>query len=173
MTFNDMNKIKKAGFSGFKTIKDLFMDNSSIPAIKGVYFVLYLAKKEPEFLEVGSGPDLYKKKVDPNVSIEKLKSNWVEDTIVIYIGKAGGRNQKGIEGEATLRSRLKTLLCFGQGNDVRHYGGRYIWQLKNSRDLVVCWKPTPGQEPREIETGLIKEFVNQQKQRRPFANHQN
>lgn len=172
MNFNSIDDIKSNGFVGFKKIKDLFSDNSSIPSVKGIYFVLYLENKKPNFLYIGRGPSLYKKKTDPNVSIEELKANWVDDTIVVYIGKAGGKNQKGLEGDATLRSRLRTYFSFGQGNDVRHYGGRYIWQLKNSADLVVCWKATSGQEPREIEDDLIQEFKNGYEQKRPFANLQ-
>lgn len=171
LSFNDIEDLKKAGFNGFKKISDLFTNCSCIPPVKGVYMVLSVDNQAPKFLNLGSGPPLYKKKTNPNVSIEELESNWVSDTIVVNIGKAGGKNQKGIEGNATLRSRLSTYFSFGQGKDVGHYGGRLIWQLKNSRDLLVCWKTTPGQEPREIENDLIKRFVSYYGQR-PFANLQ-
>lgn len=171
MNFNSIKEIKAKGFIGFEKMSDLFEDKSSIPKIKGVYMVLYLDKKYPEFISIGSGPSLYKKKINPNVSIQELKSNWMEGTIVINIGKAGGLNQKGVEGQETLRSRLSTYFSFGQGNDVRHYGGRLIWQLKDSKDLVVCWKKMPEEEPRDIEQNLIKEFSDLYGQR-PFANLQ-
>ncbi|MBA4055428.1 MAG: hypothetical protein C0490_12000, partial [Marivirga sp.] len=64
-----------------------------------------------------------------------------------YIGKAGGANSS-----ATL-----------------HYGGRYVWQLEKPRELVVCWKPTPNEDPRTLEKQLISEFVTQFA-KRPFAN---
>jgi len=169
MNFNSLDDIKANGFIGFEKMSNLFRDKSSISNIKGVYLILYLDNNPPEFVRVGSGPALYKKKKNPNVSLDELKSNWVDKTIVINIGKAGGLNQKGIEGKETLKSRLTTYFSFGQGKDVGHYGGRLIWQLKNSKDLIVCWKPTPESEPREIEQRLIKEFSGTYRQR-PFAN---
>lgn len=172
MNFNSLDDIKANGFLGFKKISYLFIDKSPISKVKGIYLILYLDSTSPEFVEVGSGPALYKKKKNPNVSIEELKSNWVDDTIVINIGKAGGLNQKGLEGKVTLKSRLTTYLSFGQGKDVAHYGGRLIWQLKNYKNLIVCWKPTPDNEPREIEHKLIREFKHIYDNRKPFANLQ-
>jgi hypothetical protein len=153
--------IKKEAFTGFKTMKELFNDNSAIPQMKGIYMVLNLSK-EKEFLSVGTG-GFFKGK-NPNVSIQELENNWVENAIVVYIGKAGGE-----ESDATLQSRLGQYFRFGQGKNVGHYGGRLIWQLKNSADLVVCWKELPTEDPRMVETGLIREFVTQFS-KRPFAN---
>ena len=168
MNFNNLSEIKKAGFIGFKKMSELFKDSSMLSEEKGVYFVLYLSNKPPRFMSIGTGGHFKGK--NPNVSIAKLKSNWVDDAIVVYIGKGGGLNQKGKESKATLKSRLKTYFSFGKGNDVGHSGGRYIWQLKNSKDLVVCWYPTPDKEPAEVETNFIIEFkINYSK--RPFANH--
>lgn len=42
-----------------------------------------------------------------------------------------------------------------------HWGGRLIWQLKIHRDLLYCWKPTPDDDPREVEKTLIDRYVNQ------------
>jgi len=169
LNFNNLDEIKKAGFTGFKTVKELLADHSCIDKVKGIYLVLYLHKKPPEFLLVGSGPALYKKTKNPNVSLEELKSNWVKNVIVINIGKAGGKNDKGIETKETLRRRLSTYVKFGNGKDVTHYGGRYIWQLKNSGDLVICWKALPEGEPRTEEKKLIATFKSKYKMR-PFAN---
>jgi hypothetical protein len=169
MNFTNLDEIKKAGFTGFKTVKELLADHSCIDSVKGIYLVLYLHNKPPEFLIVGSGPKLYKKKKNPNAPIEELKLNWVENTIVINIGKAGGKNDKVIETKATLRSRLKPYMKFGNGKDVAHYGGRYIWQLKNSNDLVICWKKLPEGEPRAEEKKLIAHFKLKYRMR-PFAN---
>ncbi len=168
MNFNDIEEIKKAGFIGFKKMSELFTDSSNISDEKGVYFILCLDNKPPQFLTIGTGG--YFKGRNPNVSVEKLKENWVDDTIVVYIGKGGGKNQKGIESDETLRSRLKTYFSFGRGKNVGHSGGRYIWQIENSKDLVVCWYPTPDKEPADIETNFIIEF-KKQNVKRPFANH--
>ncbi len=104
MNFNSLTDIRSNGFVGFKTIKELIADNSCIPNLHGIYLVLHL-DVAPEFLHIGCGPAFYKKKKNPNVSIEELEANWVKNTLVIYIGKAGGKNLK-----ATLRKRLKTRL---------------------------------------------------------------
>ncbi len=162
MDFNNLDEIKKAGFTGFRKMSELFSDASSVPDIRGVYFVLRIAESKPEFLPVGTGG--YFKRKKPNISLEVLKANWVENVKVVYIGKAGGS-----DGSATLKSRLKQYLCFGQGKNIGHYGGRLIWQLKNSNELVVCWKPLPTEEPRAVEAYLIREFALKYKQR-PFAN---
>ena len=162
MTFYDIEEIKNAGFTGFIPMKQLFLDSSLLPAIKGVYMVLNLNKNPPEFLPVGSGGNFKGK--NPNVSIFELKANWVENTIVVYIGKAGKDGSA-----ATLRSRLRQYFGFGQGKNVGHYGGRLIWQLKNSNDLVVCWKALPTEDPRIHEANLIQQFTSRFF-KRPFAN---
>ena len=162
MTFNDIDEIKKTGFTGFITMKQLFLDSSVLPVIKGVYMVLNLDKNSPEFLQVGSGGHFKGK--NPNVSMGELKTNWVENTIVVYIGKAGKYGSA-----ATLRSRFRQYLGFGQGRNVGHWGGRLIWQLKNSNDLVVCWKALQSEDPRMLEANLLQKFISQFS-KRPFAN---
>jgi hypothetical protein len=161
MNFKGLEEIKEEGFTGFKTMKELFKDNSVIPQMRGVYMVLNISK-EKEFLTVGTG-GFFKGK-NPNVSIQELENNWVENAIVVYIGKAGGEGSG-----ATLQSRLGQYFRFGQGKNVGHYGGRLIWQLKNSADLVVCWKELPKEEPRMVEIELIQKFITQFS-KRPFAN---
>jgi hypothetical protein len=162
VNFNDVEELKKAGFLGFKAISELWADNSPIPPVRGVYLVLYLDKSSPKFVVKGTG-GFFKGK-DPNVSLEELKANWVDGTNVIYVGKAGGENSG-----AKLYSRLNQYLQFGKGKSIGHYGGRYIWQIANSMDLVVCWKPVLQAEPRDIEAELIKSFVAKYG-KRPFAN---
>jgi hypothetical protein len=161
MNFDSIGDCKANGFIGFKK-SDLFADSSLIPKVRGVYLMLRLDKRKSQFLAVGTGG--YFKGKDPNVAIGELHSNWVEDTLTLYIGKAGGQSSK-----ATLHSRLNQYFRFGQGKPIGHWGGRLIWQLKNSAELVVCWKPLPYEEPRDVETKLIKQFVKAYGQR-PFAN---
>ena len=162
MNFNNIDDIKKAGFVGFKTMQELFGDSSQLPAIKGVYLVLNLDTKAPSYLQVGSGGHFKGK--NPNITIPELKSNWVDKTIVVYIGKAGRETSS-----ATLKSRLKQYFGFGQGKNIGHWGGRLIWQLATSNNLVVCWKALPNEDPRTFEGKLIKDFVTQYGNR-PFAN---
>jgi len=155
MTFNDLDEFKKTGFTGFRKMGDLFFDSSMIPEGQGVYLVLNADNRPAEFMAEGTGG--YFKGKNPNVSIDELRGNWVDNTKVVYIGKA-----------TSLRSRLRQYFGFGQGRNVGHYGGRLIWQLKYSRDLVVCWK-TLITDPREYEAELIRQFVSVYG-RRPFAN---
>jgi hypothetical protein len=93
-----------------------------------------------------------------------LEQNWVKKSKCVYIGKAGSLN-----GNATLRKRLKQYLRFGQGFNVGHYGGRLIWQLKNHSELTFCWMPLNEIEPRDLEKKILTEFIRQYGQR-PFAN---
>jgi hypothetical protein len=159
--FNDITGIKQAGFTGFKTKRELFLDSTCIPKQRGVYLIL-VNKPDPVFLLTGTG-GFFKGK-DPNVSLSYLQNNWVSGAGVIYIGKAGS-----ITGKATLHSRLNQYFKFGQGRNVGHWGGRLIWQLENAKELIVCWKTLPDVEPRVVEAALIQDFVRQFG-KRPFAN---
>jgi len=162
MHFNDIEEIKSEGFSGFKTVRELWLDRSSIPKRKGVYLVINPNHSNVEFINPGVG-GFFKGK-NPNVSIADLKSNHVDNSQVIYIGKAGSPT-----GQATLNSRLGQYLGFGQTKNIGHWGGRLIWQLKNHSDLVFCWKPTPNEDPREVEKLLLASFIKEYGQR-PYAN---
>lgn len=160
--FNDINNIREFGFTGFRKIRDLNLDPSIIPDKRGIYFVLIDNPKAPAFIIPGNGGHFKGK--NPNVSIEELKNNWVINSRVVYIGKAGGSDSS-----ATLRSRLKQYLKFGQGKPVGHWGGRYIWQIQDSESLIICWKHIPVEEPRTAESLLIAQFVSSYG-KRPFAN---
>jgi len=170
MTFNSSKALKAEGFSGFKKVGDLFLNSSSIPNERGNYLVLYLGGKRPEFIAKGVG-GLFKGK-NPNVSISELESSWVDETIVIYVGQAGGI-RAGKWSNSTLNDRISTYMKFGKGRNIGHFGGRYIWQIKNHRDLVLCWKPWPNKskDPKQVEGEWIQEFKNIYG-KRPFANLQ-
>lgn len=68
------------------------------------------------------------------MGIHELQKNWDDGTQIVYIGKAKSLNE-----------RLKTYMDFGQGKAVGHWGGRYIWQIDNVKDLVVCWHTLPSE----------------------------
>jgi hypothetical protein len=70
MNFKDLSEIEAAGFKGFKSKRELFVDSSSIPKIKGVYLVLSIQRKPPLFVATGSGGHF--KGRDPNVSVDIL-----------------------------------------------------------------------------------------------------
>lgn len=156
MIFNSIENIRAAGFEGFVTTTSLYENScASVPLSQGVYFIIQKNNKVPSFLEIGSGGHFKGK--DPNVPISKLQDNWVEGAVVLYIGKA-----------TDLNKRLRQYMSFGHGSNVGHWGGRYIWQLSYSSDLLVCWKETQ-EDPREVEYRMIQEF-SRQFHMRPFAN---
>jgi hypothetical protein len=63
----------------------------------------------------------------------------------------------------------RQFAAFGAGKPIGHWGGRLIWQLADSDKLLVAWKETPGEVPRNVETDLITEFRNHYG-KPPFAN---
>ena len=153
-----VKKLKDEGFKGFVRVEEL-MSNPKLPEDeKGVYVVLYTHDTRPDFMQVGTGG--FFKDEDPNVSIEELEANWIDGEQIIYIGKA-----------TSLRDRLSQYMKFGIGKKRGHKGGRYVWQIKDSANLLVCWKRT-DEEPRDVEKKMIAEFKLSHKGRRPFANLQ-
>jgi len=162
MDFTSIETIKQAGFYGFVTIESLNRDMSNIPHKKGLYLVLRINQMPCEYLEIGTG-GFFKQK-NPNVSLLELQRNWVDEACVVYIGKAGKDG-----GNATLKSRLRQYLKFGQGQNIGHWGGRLIWQLKDVNQLTICWKTLDEDDPRQAEKELIQAFVKQYG-KRPFAN---
>lgn len=92
-------------------------------------------------------------------SMRALSAAWIDGCAVIYIGK--GDN---------LQRRLREYARFGRGDPIGHRGGRYIWQLADSADLVVaCRRCKEGETAREIEVELLSAFT-QRYARLPFAN---
>jgi hypothetical protein len=159
----DIASLKSLGFFGFKTVRQIIADNyNGVPDRKGVYVIIRNSEKEPEFLPNNVGGHFKGK--NPSVSIEVLKSNWVNNSNVIYIGKAGGD-----QSSATLKKRIKQLLRFSQGEPVGHWGGRYLWQLKDHNDFLICWKTIENVDSRDVEKQLIQDFIGEYK-KRPFAN---
>ena len=162
MDFNDISEIKKSGFEGFIKIQELWNDSSIIPKVRGVYLVWNPYPDKADFLSKGSGG--YFKGKDPNVTGDVLNEKFISGVNIVYIGKAGSPTNK-----ATLNSRLKQYLRFGQKRNVGHWGGRYIWQLEYSSSLLIAWKSTPNQNPRDVEVELLTAFQRQFKAM-PFAN---
>lgn len=156
MDFNSIPSLEQYGFEGFVPFNEL-LSSVQLPKLKGVYVVLRTKREKVSFLEEGSGG--YFKDKNPNVSIDELVDNWIDNAIVLYIGKA-----------SNLKNRLSIYKRFGEGKNLGHYGGRYIWQIKNAMsDLVVCWKATNEGDEDKTESDLIYSF-REQYGKRPFAN---
>jgi hypothetical protein len=158
--------LRANGFSGFVTIRNLRESKlRCVPGDRGdigVYIMLRSDQDPPVFLKQSTGGRF--KGRDPNVSAEDLEANWVHNSPIVYIGKAGAPGKS-----ATLRSRLKQYLDFGAGRAVGHWGGRFLWHLPSSDNLTVCWKRTPDEVPRAVEQRMISDFVSAYGSR-PFAN---
>ena len=154
---------QRLGFAGFCSVRELFEGGyKELPGKEGgVYLVFRPELASPQFLATGTG-GFYKGK-NPNVPVSELQSNWVDDANILYIGKAGGGPR------SSLRTRVRALVRFGQGHPVGHWGGRYLWQLRSASELRICWKTTPGEDPRNVERDLIRAF-SAEFGRRPFAN---
>jgi hypothetical protein len=152
------------GFAGFKTIRHLQANRCrGVPLKAGVYFVM----RDPAHicdLSATSCGGRFKGK-NPRVPIARLRKHWVDGASVLYIGKAGGGGAKG----ATLQQRLWAYMRFGNGDPASHSGGRFIWQLTNCLDLVICWKPSGKKDALKLEKDLIREFIAAYS-KRPFAN---
>jgi len=157
------NDLKEYGFFGFVTVSHL-KDNdcNDIPEEKGVYIVVKEDSDPVSFLEKSIGGHFKGK--DPTVSKAKLNSKWVKGAYVLYVGQTGAGKS-----EATLSSRIDQLIKFGKGRNIGHWGGRYIWQLENAKNLVVAWKCLSMDDPKREKTKLITEFRNIYG-KRPFAN---
>ena len=158
--FNSIESLKENGFEGFQSV-EFYLDpkNKNVISQKqGVYLVLMPVGSKLEFIE--KNPAGIRGGRNPTVPIIELKKKFVQDTLVLYIGKA-----------KRLRERIHCYLKHGQGSDsAAHWGGRMIWQLKDSKNLLVCWKISEKVDSFEDERDLINSFCEFYKMR-PFANH--
>lgn len=162
MTF-DRNSLENAGFQGFIPISKLKTSGTSIiPACIGVYVIVRESTASHEFRSESIGGHF--KGRNPTMDVSKLGVKWVDNSYVLYIGKAGKSGSK-----ATLRSRLDQYIKFGKGDPIGHWGGRFIWQLSDCDNLLVAWKPLVNEEPREVEKQMIAKFLTVYG-KKPFAN---
>ena len=152
----EIENYRKDGFTGFVPVSKLRSAASLLPDSGGVYIVVRESDNSPEFLANGTG-GFFKGK-NPNVGLEELESNYVAGSKVVYIGKA-----------TSLKKRVGQLLRFGAGSAVGHWGGRYLWQLADSDNLLIAWKTTPTTDPRAEEIKMLEEFVSRHG-KLPFAN---
>ena len=142
--------LRDNGFTGSSTIDDLRSRRAVVPGLPGVYIVYRDQLNPAEFLDRSTGG--WFKGRDPSVPIGKLEASWVEEAHVLYIGKA----DSGRTGTRGVRVRVDEYLRFGHGEPIGHWGGRYLWQLADVDELLICWKPCS--DPADEEARLLDLF---------------
>jgi hypothetical protein len=161
--FRTIEGLKAWGFEGFITLgKYNGSPVNPVPDKKGVYMVLYTAARPAVFLKKSKAGRFRGR--NPTADLEELKQRWVKNTIVLFIAQAGGGNSS-----ATLGSRIRQLAAFGRGKPISHWEGRYLWQIRDAADLILCWKTTPADDPRAIERDYLNRFLSEY-HTLPFAN---
>jgi hypothetical protein len=153
--------LRAADFSGFMVLAAL--SDAEVPQEAGVYVVLRPAAARPIFLPQSIGG--WFKGKDPSVDTASLQRKWVDGAEVLYIGKADARKNGGGLGQ-----RIREYRHFGAGEPVGHWGGRYIWQLVDSAELLIAWRVSSADEsPSAIEAAMIDDF-HEEYRVLPFAN---
>jgi hypothetical protein len=128
-------------------------------AAGGVYVVVLAEPVEPVYLDRSPAGRF---RGDPTVGPAELEANWVPLAQVVYIGKAN---------HGRLQTRLREFVDFGRGGKRRHRGGRLIWQLNISEELLVAWRVLPRSVvPKAEEDHMIDDF-KRTFGKRPFANN--
>lgn len=164
MDFSSIGSLCKEGFKGFIPFSKVEDRKKEILELQGVYLIVSPPGFKMRFLKTRPG-GFYTNKY-PNFLPNNLAANWVENAIVLYIGKSGGKLIK-----ATLPKRIISYRKFGTGKSSRHRGGRIIWQLQDSEQLLLCWKSSM-KDPSKVKTDLIASF-RETYGARPFANLRN
>lgn len=130
--------LKDSGFAGFRPLADL--DINRIPQRQGLFSIVRPDGFEPRFL-AKSTAGVFKKK-NPSLTAAELAAEWVADTDILFLGKAG----PGSKGNRGLRRQIQEFVDFGKGKPPGHWDGRLIWQLADTGSLLVAWKELPVEE---------------------------
>lgn len=127
---------------------------AELPASSGEVYVLFRRSHlEPTFLDRSTGAT--HKKRDPSMGPEALTANWVPAAKVVDIGRAHRHR---------LRGRLNECQAMGARPTGSHWGGRLIWQLEDSSELLVAYLVLPPTEiPRNVEKETIEGFRRRRK----------
>ena len=146
---------ERLGFRGWKRFGSV--ERSDLPPGRGVYVVVREPGERPTFLaESVGGPHKHR---PLTVGIDELQHAWRDEAEIVYVGKAGGGHG--------LKGRLWAYARQGRGHSAGHAGGRFLWQLPESGQLLVGWRELV--DVGEVEEALLSLHI-ERFDRRPFAN---
>jgi hypothetical protein len=148
---------ERLGFLGWKPFGALTAGD--LPPRHGVYVVAREEDSRPEFLEESVGGPHKRRAL--TVGVPVLQRAWRDDAEIVYVGKAGGR--------LGLQDRLWAYARQGRGRSAGHAGGRFVWQLPSSDQLLVGWRETGAIDVGDVEEALLALHIDRFG-RRPFAN---
>lgn len=138
--------LSESGYRGWCSYLALRPGGGSKPdAGPGTYVVLRVTDEAPVFLDTSPAWTMHGGPVDRAA----LEANWVADARVVYIGKANN-----------LSVRVPAMAAFGAGVKAAHGGGRLVWQLEETPDLLFAWRPVRDgfATPRDDERAMIDDF---------------
>ena len=149
------------GFSEPISIDELRQTRcGKVPEKSGIYMIIRPSDSAPRFLRKSTG-GLFKA-LDPSYPLKVVHENWVDGAHVMYVGMTAA--------DGGLRSRLCQFFDFGAGKRVGHRGGRLLWHLVDSPELLVRWRTCAASKADAAETAAIASFKSVHDGRRPFAN---
>lgn len=140
---NDIENIK------IYTIAEIKDNYDNVPNNNGVYFVVNLQNTPITFTNnIENLQTKYKGKKLLYNEADLIRKYNNGDKTILYIGKAKRKN--GLE------KRLKEYIEYGYGKTTSHRGGRVIWQIKNNKQLGICWLEVDNSEI--VEKQLLKKY---------------
>ena len=137
------------------TISEIKNNYDKIPNNNGVYFIVNLVESTPiQFTDdIGNIKTEYQGKSLLYNESDLIRKYNNGDKTILYIGKA--------EREDGLRKRLQEYIDYGYGKNASHRGGRAIWQIKNNKQLGLCWIEVDNSE--KIEKQLLTKYKQKYK----------
>lgn len=139
----------------FYSIEELYnMKFSCIPEKKGIYIVIKSKEMKIEFSMDTTAIKEYKNK-SMIYNIDLLNDKFEQsDKEILYIGKVGGKRNN-------LKQRISQYVRYGYGEVNNHRGGRAIWQIADSKSLLLGFIECDN--PEKIEKELLEEYESKHK----------
>jgi len=135
----------KNQFGKFHSLEDLHDGRFAwVPDETGIYIVIKPKNLDAIFSSNTTAIAEYKRK-SMLYSIDKLLSKFEHsDKEILYIGKAGGNDNK-------LKERIEQFVKYGYRLVDNHRGGRAIWQMENNKNFLLGFVECNNPEEEEIK----------------------